>query len=76
MGNLTSVEIDENGFINATYDTGFIRRLYQVPLVDVPSPNNLIAMNNQAYQVSPNSGSFFLWDAGDGPTGAVAGYAA
>lgn len=75
VGNLTSVEIDENGFINATYDTGFIRRLYQVPLVDVPSPNNLIAMNNQAYQVSPNSGSFFLWDAGDGPTGAVAGYA-
>ncbi|MBI1493740.1 flagellar hook protein FlgE [Halocynthiibacter styelae] len=75
VGNLTSVEIDENGFINATYDTGFIRRLYQVPLVDVPSPNNLIAMNNQAYQVSPNSGSFFLWDAGDGPTGAVSGYA-
>ncbi len=75
VGNLTSVEIDEGGYINATYDTGFIRRLYQVPLVDVPSPNNLIAMNNQAYQVSPDSGSFFLWDAGDGPTGAVSGYA-
>ncbi|WP_039018713.1 flagellar hook protein FlgE [Halocynthiibacter namhaensis] len=75
VGNLTSVEIDENGFINATYDTGFIRRLYQVPLVDVPSPNNLTAMNNQAYQVSPESGSFFLWNAGDGPTGAVSGYA-
>ena len=25
--------------------------------------------------VSPTSGSFFLWDAGDGPTGSVAGYA-
>ena len=25
--------------------------------------------------MSPNSGSFFLWDAGDGPTGAVVGYA-
>ncbi len=75
VGNLTSVEVDENGYINATYDTGFTRRLYQIPLVDVPNPNGLIALNNQTYQVSPESGSFFLWDAGDGPTGAVAGFA-
>ncbi|MDO5657334.1 MAG: flagellar hook-basal body complex protein [Paracoccus sp. (in: a-proteobacteria)] len=75
VGNLTAVEIDENGFIRATYDTGFIRTIYQIPLVDVPNPNGLIALNNQTYQVSPNSGSFFLWDAGDGPTGAVVGYA-
>ena len=74
VGNLSSVEIDGDGMITATYDTGFVRNLYQVPLVDVPSPNGLIALNNQAYQVSPSSGSFFLWDAGDGPTGAVAGY--
>jgi len=75
VGNLTSVEIDDGGYITATYDTGFTRRLYQIPLVDVPSPNGLISLNNQSYQVSPDSGSFFLWDAGDGPTGAVAGYA-
>jgi flagellar hook protein FlgE len=75
VGNLTSVEVDANGYINATYDTGFTRRLYQIPLVDVPNPNGLIALNNQTYQVSPESGSFFLWDAGDGPTGAVAGFA-
>lgn len=75
VGNLTAVEIDENGFIRATYDTGFIRTIYQVPLVDVPNPNGLIALNNQTYKVSPSSGSFFLWDAGDGPTGAVVGYA-
>ncbi|MBV0891973.1 flagellar hook-basal body complex protein [Paracoccus sp. Z118] len=75
VGNLTSVEVDENGFMRATYDTGFIRTIYQIPLVDVPNPNGLIALNNQTYQVSPSSGSFFLWDAGDGPTGAVVGYA-
>lgn len=75
VGNLTAVEIDENGYIRATYDTGFIRTIYQIPLVDVPNPNGLIALNNQTYQVSPNSGAFFLWDAGDGPTGAVVGYA-
>ncbi|HMQ28965.1 MAG TPA: flagellar hook-basal body complex protein, partial [Acidimicrobiales bacterium] len=75
VGNLTAVEIDENGFITATYDTGFTRRIYQIPLVDVPNPNGLIALNNQTYQISPSSGSFFLWDAGDGPTGSVVGYA-
>lgn len=74
VGNLTSVEIDVNGFITATYDTGFTRTIYQVPLVDVPNPNGLISHSNQTYQVSPQSGSFFLWDAGDGPTGEVIGF--
>jgi len=75
VGNLTALELDENGYLQATYDTGFTRILYQVPLVDVPNPNGLVAMDNQTYKVSPGSGAFYLWDAGDGPTGAIAGYA-
>ncbi|PIE06896.1 MAG: flagellar biosynthesis protein FlgE [Rhodobacterales bacterium] len=74
VGNLTSVEIDVNGFVTATYDTGFTRVIYQVPLVDVPNPNGLISQSNQTYKISPNSGSFFLWDAGEGPTGEVIGF--
>lgn len=75
VGGLAGVEIDENGYVRATYDTGFVRTLYQIPLVDVPNQNGLLALDNQTYMVSPTSGSFFLWDAGDGPTGAVVGYA-
>jgi flagellar hook protein FlgE len=74
VGNLTTVEVDEKGYVTATYDTGFTRRLYQIPLVDVPNPNGLLSLSNQTYQTSPDSGSFFLWDAGSGPTGAVQGY--
>ena len=74
VGNLTTVEVDEKGYVNATYDTGFTRRLYQIPLVDVPNPNGLLSLSNQTYQVSPDSGSFFLWDAGSGPTGSIQGY--
>ncbi|MEM5477964.1 flagellar hook-basal body complex protein [Pacificibacter sp. AS14] len=74
VGNLTSVEVDENGYMTATYDTGFTRTIYQIPIVDVPNYNGLTSLSDQAYQVSPSSGSFFLWDAGDGPTGAVIGY--
>lgn len=75
VGNLTAVEIDGFGYITATYDTGFTRRIYQIPLVDVPNPNGLSSLSNQTYQVSPQSGSFFLWNAGDGPTGEVIGFA-
>lgn len=74
VGNLTTVEVDESGYVNATYDTGFTRRLYQIPVVDVPNPNGLVSMSNQSYQVSPDSGSFFLWDAGTGATGTIQGY--
>lgn len=75
VGSLTALEIDENGYLRATYDTGFTRTLYQVPVVDVPNPNALIAMNNQTYKISPDSGPFYLWNSGDGPTGEIAGYA-
>jgi flagellar hook protein FlgE len=75
VGNLTAVEVDENGYLTATYDTGFIRRIFQIPMIDVPNPNGLTALNNQTFQVSPQSGNFFLWDAGSGPTGSIVGYA-
>jgi len=75
VGNLKAVEVDERGFLTATYDTGFTKRLYQIPLADMANTNGLIALNDQTYQTSPASGSFFLWDAGDGPTGNIVGYA-
>ncbi|KMW60035.1 Flagellar hook protein FlgE [Candidatus Rhodobacter oscarellae] len=75
VGNLTSVEVDSKGFVSAIYDIGFTRTIYQIPLVDVPNPNGLEPLANQAYQTTPDSGPFFLWDAGDGPWGEVVGFA-
>ena len=40
VGNLTMVEIDETGFVNATYDTGFTKRLYHCLLYTSPSPRD------------------------------------
>ena len=73
-GQLVTVEIDGQGRVNATYDTGFIKTLYRVPIVDVSNPNGLQAIEGQAFKPSRESGSFFLWDAGSGPTGEIAGY--
>lgn len=75
VGNLTTVEVDANGYVHAIYDSGFTRTIYQIPIADVPNPNGLISMNNQAYQVSAESGAFFLWNAGEGPTGEMVGFA-
>jgi flagellar hook protein FlgE len=75
VGNMTSIEIDGNGFLRANFDTGITRVLYQIPLADVPNPNGLRALDNQTYALSNESGSFFLWNAGDGPTGDIVGFA-
>jgi flagellar hook protein FlgE len=40
----------------------------------VPNPNGLISLNNQTYQISQSSGPLYMWDAGDGPVGTVAGF--
>jgi flagellar hook protein FlgE len=75
VGNMTSVEVDPNGNVRASFDNGMSRLIYKVPLADVPNPNGLQTQDNQSYTVTPESGPFFLWDAGDGPTGDVVSFA-
>jgi flagellar hook protein FlgE len=73
-GTLASVEVDEHGYLSAIYDTGFVQTLFQIPLADVPNVNGLTALDDQAFAISKDSGSLYLWDAGEGPTGAMVGY--
>ena len=75
VGNMVSAEVDENGFVHASFDSGVTRIIYQVPLVDLPNPNGMVALAQQTYLPSSESGSFFLWDAGAGPTGDVVSFA-
>lgn len=75
VGNMTSVEVDANGFVHAYFDTGLTRTIYKVPLVDLPNPNGMVALDQQTYMPSPDSGTYFLWDAGEGPTGDIVSYA-
>lgn len=74
MGSLTGLKVDEQGFLIASYDSGFTQRLYQIPLVDVPNLNGLAAAGRQTFSLTPESGPMMLWDAGTGPTGTVAGF--
>ena len=75
VGNLTSVEVDPNGFVVAFFDSGVSRTIYQVPLANVSNENGLATSDNQSYSITLDSGDFYLWDAGDGPTGDIISFA-
>ncbi|WP_170413054.1 flagellar hook protein FlgE [Ruegeria arenilitoris] len=75
VGTMTSVQVDENGYVYAFYDTGVSRRMFQIPLADVPNPNGLTALDSQTYAPSRESGTYFLWNAGEGPTGELVSFA-
>jgi flagellar hook protein FlgE len=74
-GNLTSLQVNDQGMLQAIYDTGQIRNLFQIPLVNVPNPNGLTALDSQAFATSPDSGEIYLWDANTGPVGGIVGFA-
>ncbi len=75
FGNLTSVEVTEDGILEAIFENGERVPIYQVPVVRVPNPNGLTAVDGQAFRISNESGDFYLWDAGDGPAGTLEGFA-
>ncbi len=75
VGSLTSIEVDANGYVSAFFDTGINRVIYQVPLANVSNMNGLETLDQQTYRATPDSGTFFLWDAGDGPTGDIVSFA-
>lgn len=74
IGTLSAIEVTDSGFVEAIYDNGFRRTVYQVPLADVPNLNGLTASDNQTFTISQASGDFFLWDAGTGPVGTTIGF--
>lgn len=75
VGNLSSVEIDSDGFLRGIYDTGAQVTLFRIPVVDVPNANGLIGRDGQAFAVSTQSGAPYLWDANNGPVGGIQGFA-
>ncbi|MEO1657088.1 MAG: flagellar hook-basal body complex protein [Pseudomonadota bacterium] len=74
-GAFSRVEVDETGRMEAVYETGFRRFIYQIPVADVPNPDGLDAADNASFRISQESGDLFLWDAGDGPVGGMIGFA-
>lgn len=69
FGNLTEIEIDEEGFVTAIFDNGITRKIAQVAIATFANPDGLKAVSGNAYRVSDRSGTFNLKAPGTGGAG-------
>lgn len=66
---MRSIEVDEEGNLNALFESGFRRTLYRIPVGQVVNPNGLTSLDGPAYAISSKSGGIYFYDAGTGPVG-------
>ena len=71
FGNLTSVDIDDQGFVTADYDNGVTRKIAQVAVATFQNPDGLKSVSGDNYQVSSTSGTYNLKTAGSGGAGTI-----
>ncbi|MDO9338410.1 MAG: flagellar hook protein FlgE [Caulobacteraceae bacterium] len=72
FGNLTNIEIDEDGFVTAIFDNGISRQIAQVAIATFANPDGLRSSNGNSYRVTQDSGTYSLKAAGTGGAGAIA----
>ncbi len=71
FGNLSNIEIDDEGFVTAIFDNGVTRRIAQVALATFTSPDSLTSANGNAFRVSQGSGTYNLKAPGTGGAGLI-----
>jgi flagellar hook protein FlgE len=71
---VADVELGENGVLSAVFTNGQRQPIYRIPLVDVVNPDGLTPVDGNAFRLSRESGTMYLWDAGDGPVGKTLGF--
>ena len=71
FGNLTSVDVDDQGFVTAVYDNGVSRKIAQVAVATFQNEDGLKSVSGDNYQVSASSGTYNLKTAGSGGAGTI-----
>ncbi|HFQ15920.1 MAG TPA: flagellar hook protein FlgE [Rhodobacteraceae bacterium] len=66
FGSLTGVDVDDQGFVTASFSNGVVQKIYQIPLATFINPNGLKAEDGDAFSLSQESGSLNLKTAGAG----------
>lgn len=72
FGNLTNIEVDDEGYVSAIFDNGVTRRIAQVAVATFSNPNGLKGVNGNAYRVTNESGTYSLKPPGQGGAGSLA----
>ncbi|MBO9713519.1 flagellar hook protein FlgE [Sphingomonas sp.] len=72
LGNLSSVEITKTGRVNAIFDDGSTRAVYQLPIATCQNPDGLTRLSGNSYSSSQSSGSMTLNPPGALGAGSIA----
>ena len=70
-GVLSTVEIDEEGYVNALFTNGMSRRVYQLPLATFSNYAGLKSAEGGAFTASPDAGALILSAAGESGAGTL-----
>jgi len=71
-GELSSWDIDQNGFVNATFSNGQVLRLGQLMLAEFNNPSGLVKSGDGMFDVSSNSGIPVVITAGGASRSSIA----
>jgi len=72
VGELSSVAIDENGYVIASYSNGETQKLFKIPLADFANPDQLQASSGNVFAETSDSGAVNLAQAGASGVGKIA----
>jgi flagellar hook protein FlgE len=75
FGNLSSINIDKEGFVTAEFDNGVTRKIAQVALATFGNTDELTAVSGNAFRVSLESGTYNLKAPGSAGAGVLAAQA-
>lgn len=72
FGNLSGVNVQENGRVVAIFDNGIQREIYQLPLATFINADGLERQNGNAYSITIESGTYSLKEPGVSGAGLLA----
>jgi len=70
-GTMTGIAINASGVMSFQYSNGSSQNAYEIPLANVPSPDNLTSVPGDAYQTNFASGALQIGNAGSGGLGSI-----
>lgn len=70
-GQLSGLEINDEGIVTATFDNGLRQAIYQIPLATFPNPEGLTHINGTVYDENELAGNYNLRNPGEGSAGGI-----
>jgi flagellar hook protein FlgE len=70
-GALTSVSVDDQGYVSALFDNGIQKKVFKVPVATFANADGLAAVAGNAYQLTDESGVATILEAKTGGAGSI-----